>query len=72
MQVGVSIPNEMVDRLKSLKPEKQSLSNFVRELMELGLESYEISSFSPDKISKVTPAMEEVAEEHSKDDSCSG
>lgn len=58
MQVGVSVPEETVVRLRKLKPEKQSLSSFIKELMDLGLESYEISSFSPDAAAEVTPAME--------------
>lgn len=60
MQVGVSVPEETVVRLRKLKPEKQSLSSFIKELMDLGLESYEISSFSPDAAAEVTPAMEEL------------
>jgi len=62
MQVGVSIPRELLEEIKGAVPPKKSLSAFLLELIEAGWEAdgqgVEEAQRIMDSVSKITPVME--------------
>lgn len=64
MQVGVSIPRELLEEIKGAVPPKKSLSAFLLELIEAGWESEGVvvtpdnAQGIMDSVSKITPVME--------------